>query len=72
MNVVDNARIELACPHCRHKIPETIGKLKGNPQLTCPSCRKSFLVDANQLRTAAQKVEKAMAEIQRSLQRLGK
>lgn len=33
--LLDNETIEFACPHCRRKVSQTIGKLKMNPKLTC-------------------------------------
>lgn len=70
--LLDRETIKFACPHCRHEVAETIGKLKLNPKLTCRSCKQDFTVNANELRTALQKVEKQLAELKRSLGRLGK
>lgn len=69
---LDRQSIDIPCPHCRGKISETIGKLKTNPKLTCRHCRQSFNVEANQLRAGIQQAEKAFADLQRSLGRLGK
>ncbi len=72
MNMLDSQTIELACPHCSRKAAQTIGKLKGNPKLTCRACGQSFAVNANELRTGIQKIEKSLADLQRTLGRLGK
>ncbi len=72
MNTIDSQAVELPCPHCNHKGTQTIGKLKTNPKLTCRACRQSFTVNANELRAAVQKIEKSLADLQRTIGRLGK
>lgn len=69
---LDSQTIEFPCPNCRQKCTETIGKLKLNPKLTCRACHKDFTVDANQLRTGIQGIEKALTELKRTLSRFGK
>lgn len=70
--VLDSAKIELPCPHCGHKLSETIGRLKTVQKLTCPSCRQTFDVDATQMRAEVQKVEKQLAKTLAAFSRLGK
>ena len=70
--MLDRETINFPCPHCRHQVAETIGKLKLNPRLTCKACGKDFTVNANELRTALQSVDKQMAHLKRALGRLGK
>ena len=69
-NMLDDQSIELACPHCGHKLSQTIGKLETNPKLTCTKCRGVISIDANQMRSQISKVEKSLADLQRSLGRL--
>jgi transcription elongation factor Elf1 len=71
-NILDDQPIELACPHCGHKLKERIGKLKTNPKLTCGSCRGHIEIKADQMRGEIAKVEKALADLQRTLGRIGK
>lgn len=71
-SLLDNQIIELACPHCAHKLKERIGKLKTNPTLTCTGCHQAIVVRADQLRNEIAKVEKSFADLQRTLGRLGK
>lgn len=72
MNELDSQTIELPCPHCGKKSAHTVGKLKTNPQITCSGCRQVFRVNANELRAAVQKIEKSLADLRRTLGRLGK
>lgn len=59
--------LDLTCPHCAHRFEETIGKLKAGPTLSCPRCAKVFRVDADQLRTAAEDIEKRMVDLRKTL-----
>lgn len=68
--LLDKETIKLPCPHCRREVAQTIGQLKLNPKLTCEACRQDFSVDAHQLRAAIQKIEKSLADLQRTLGRL--
>lgn len=70
--LLDKESIDLPCPHCRNKVSQTIGQLKLNPKLTCRACHKDFTVNANELRAAVNKVEKELANLQRTLGRFGK
>jgi transposase-like protein len=71
-SILDGQTIELPCPHCSRKLTETIGKIKTNPDLTCRSCGKTFSVKADQFRQEIAKLEKSLADLQRTLGRLGK
>jgi transcription elongation factor Elf1 len=71
-NALDSQTIEISCPHCGHKLSETIGKLKTNPKLTCTRCKGGISVNATHMRTEITKVEKALLEFQRTLGKLGK
>lgn len=71
-SVLDSQSIELACPNCARKFTETIGKLKTNPRLTCRGCGGAISIHADDLRREIAKVDKALADLGRSVRRLGK
>jgi len=71
-SVLDSQAIAIPCPQCGHKLSQTIGKLKTKPDLTCPRCSTRFKVDATDMRREVAKVEKTLADLQRTLSRLGK
>jgi transcription elongation factor Elf1 len=71
-NMLNSQSIELTCPHCGHKISETIGKLKTNPKLTCTRCKVEFSGDATQLRTEIAKAQKTLMDFKRTLGKFGK
>lgn len=70
--MLDSATIELPCPHCKHKISQTIGQVKTKKHLVCPSCMNGFDLDASDLRREIAKVEKSLAKTLGALGRLGK
>jgi len=71
-SLLDDQTIELTCPHCAHKFKERIGKLKTNPTLTCSGCHQSITIRADQFRNEIAKVDKSLADLRRTLGRLGK
>lgn len=69
---LDSQRIELPCPNCGHKLSERIGKIKTNPTLICNGCGNSFSVDATAFTKEFKKIEKALADLRKTLGRFGK
>ena len=60
------------CPHCPHKLSETIGKLKTLPNLRCRFCGSESKVDKTQMLARLAKVEQGLTKLLRSLRCLGK
>lgn len=69
---IDSRQLDIPCPHCNHKIKESIGRLKRNPNLSCTSCRQSFSVDPTGLNNGIQAVERELAEFKRKLGKMFK
>ena len=67
----DGSTIDIKCPKCGHKFPETIGRLKRDPLLTCPSCRASIRIEGT-LESDLKPTEKAKDEYARAVRNLGK
>jgi len=59
MRLIDNEKIKLTCD-CGHEIQESVRRLKNNPQLTCPRCRTVIAVKADELRSTANAIDKAL------------
>ena len=72
MTVLDDASIELPCPHCQQTVKERLGKLKQSPRITCPRCRRTSEVTPEALQRATHKLTQAFDNIQQSLARLGR
>lgn len=70
---LDSQSIDIPCPHCGNKLSETIGKLNSKQKLRCRHCGSEFDADASrEVAAAIRQVEKALADLQRTLGRLGK
>ena len=66
-NLLDNERIDIPCPHCGQQSKQTIARLKRDPDITCPSCRQTFHIEAAQLRQALQTLQRGLDNIVRGL-----
>lgn len=69
---IDSHAITIACPSCGKKFDEKIGRLKRDPNLTCPGCQTTITVDAAKLRSGIQSAQKSLDRFGRALQKLGK
>jgi transposase-like protein len=45
----DAAEIAIECPHCKQQSQQQVGRLRGQVDVLCPRCAKSFSVDGTQL-----------------------
>lgn len=71
-SALDAQTIDIPCPHCGHKLRQTIGQLKTKSSLTCSACRGSFDLDAAELRRVVKESEAQLAKTLRAFSRLGK
>lgn len=71
-NMLDSQRAEVACPHCKRKFSESLGKLKTNPTLKCPGCGQSINVRADNFKAGLAQSEKAIADFRKAVGRIGK
>jgi hypothetical protein len=69
--LLDKAPLELACSSCGRKVRTTIGAARRNPRLACPSGHE-IVVDASQLDRELRKVDRSLADFEKSLKRLGR
>jgi DNA-directed RNA polymerase subunit RPC12/RpoP len=82
MKLVDisSHTLEIPCPHCAHKIGKTIRELKALDQLICGRCGTVSNLDKAQVarevagleRQVNTQINKAAADLKRTLGRLGK
>jgi hypothetical protein len=68
---LDSHTVDIPCQGCGKKMPEKIGRLKTNPQLTC-SCGAVTSVKADELRKGIAAIEKQLDDFGRSLGKLFK
>ena len=71
-NALDSATIDIPCPHCGKHSSETIRRLKTVDKLTCRNCGQGFDLDASDMRRQIAQVENRLAQLSRTLGRLGK
>jgi DNA-directed RNA polymerase subunit RPC12/RpoP len=64
--------VELTCPACGHKFQEQLGRLEKDPTIDCPGCHSPIEIKAQGLRDGLKKVDRAMADLQKTLKGLGK
>ncbi len=66
---LDTHYADVACPYCGHKSSGPIGRLRRDPTMTCPVCRKSFAVTAESLEQGAESAQKALDDFVHSVGR---
>jgi hypothetical protein len=64
--------IEFPCPNCSHKLKRTAGRIEQDPLVTCPKCHNSVKLEASQFRQEMTKVDRAMDDLYRRIERFGK
>lgn len=64
---IDNLLQDITCPGCRKKFSESFGRLKHNPDITCPHCGGLLTIDAEQLARNITPAFKLLAEGQNSI-----
>lgn len=69
---LDSTEIQLTCPKCAHQFKERIGRLKNDPTIPCPGCRTPITINADGLRNGIESAGKALADLKRSIGKLGK
>jgi hypothetical protein len=64
---LDLEKITIACPHCSVKFDEMISRLKYEPKLSCPHCKKYIGVNLLELHAALESVRKSSDELLKRL-----
>jgi transcription elongation factor Elf1 len=57
--------VKFQCPHCCHELEQSIGRLKSDEHMHCPSCGVGINFDTNRLANAADEVHKAIEKVPR-------
>ncbi len=55
---LDPETITIKCPHCSNKFEETISRLKYEPKLSCPRCKRYVGVNLLELHAMLESVRK--------------
>lgn len=69
--IVDRSvTLPVPCPACSHENLETLARLETDPQITCNGCGKVIQINASELRTGVNQVEKSLLDLKRKIERL--
>lgn len=63
----DNVLLQMPCPSCEQKVTEMIGRLKDDPNITCPMCGAACTFDSIVLAKNVAAAEKALTDFRRTL-----
>jgi transcription elongation factor Elf1 len=59
----DLHEIRFQCPNCGSDLHQTIGRLKANEHMTCPSCHMGINIDTDRLANAADEIHKPIEKV---------
>lgn len=65
--LLNKTEIDVACRRCSVKSKQTLGRLKDNPEITCPACGLRFTINSEQFREGMRKVNKAIEDLRGGL-----
>ncbi len=68
---LDNEEIEIPCENCGRKSKKSFGWIKGHTEFSC-ACGTRIRLQAGQFKSEITKVERSLADLQRSLKNFGK
>jgi hypothetical protein len=60
--ILDQHRLDPACPECGKRVELTVGEARDNPTRTCPNGHE-FTVDATQLERAARDLQRQVDDL---------
>ena len=72
MSGLDAQEIPIACPECRKSHKKTFAWVKANDHLICSGCNTRINFDKSRLTAPLKKAEKALADLRRAFNKLGK
>ncbi|SEK34238.1 hypothetical protein [Nitrosovibrio tenuis] len=55
---LDPETIKIKCPHCSNQFEETVSRLKYEPKLSCPRCKRYVGVNLLELHTMLESVRR--------------
>ena len=63
---LDTTSISIPCPQCGKKLKATLGRLKREKKITCPSCGP-VTVNTDQLVSAERAIDKEIGKLKKNL-----
>lgn len=72
-STIDAGKLTITCPNCAKQIEEPIGRLKRNPKLTCPRCKRTIDVEGiARIEQADHAVEEGIADFRKTIRKFNK
>lgn len=68
---LDNSSLEIDCPVCGSRVRTTIGRARRSPTVRCPRGH-AIKVEASQFDRELRKTDRALADLQQTLRKLGR
>ncbi len=72
MGAFSDAKLEISCPGCGHKISKTVGYLKSHSSMTCPSCGRTIRLENRDFRRGIDSAERQIEDLKRKLKKFGR
>ena len=63
-----DARVDIDCPNCKHKLTLTVGQLQSGETITCPNCH--LKLDTSEAKKSLAKVEKDLRDLSKRLNKI--
>lgn len=60
-----DAKIDIDCPNCKHKLTFTVGQLQNGETITCPNCH--LKLDTSEAQKSLTKLEKDLKDFSKRL-----
>lgn len=68
--VFEDHELSIPCPQCGHETKKTIGWLKSNSEFTSAGCESMININADELFSGLDKVEKSLSDFKDTLRKL--
>jgi lysyl-tRNA synthetase class I len=69
--ILDSAEIEIPCENCGRKTKKSIGWIKNHSHFTC-DCGTHIILDASKFKGEISKVDRAIGDLQRTIDKINK
>ena len=71
-NLFGDAKLPINCQGCDRSLDIPVPALETNPKLVCPNCGAVTQINADELRSAREKINRAADQLTETLRRLSK
>jgi hypothetical protein len=65
--VIDPQEADVICPQCEHSVLENLGRLRADPNVTCPACHSIISLDLRQFEARLTEAQNKLNELDTSV-----